>query len=403
MFGDIGHGILMLLAVLYVLYYEQYYLKHDNGEIFGMFFSGRYVILLMAIFSIFVGFMYNETFSMAFDIFGSGYVVLAVNNNGDGGDGGDGGEYETVYQVEKESTYPFGLDPIWKQSTNELSFTNSLKMKMSIIFGVIQMLFGIILSASNHRFFSNNISLINEFIPRILFLTSIFGYMVVAIFYKWGTSYEGQTHCAPNILSMFIDMFLSFGAVNPADDDCEIVGFFEGQDSLQRLLIVIAFISVPWMLFVKPILEAMKHQAPRYDHFEEGESETKRNSRPKAEHHYDFAEEFVHQIIHTIEFVLGAVSNTASYLRLWALSLAHGQLSTVFWEKTMVEVLHEGGNPVLIIAAFMVWLFCTIGVLMIMESLSAFLHALRLHWVEFQGKFYSGTGNKFTPFHFGKV
>ena len=62
----------------------------------------------------------------------------------------------------------------------------------------------------------------------------------------------------------------------------------------------------------------------------------------KAKSHEAFSDIFIHQLIETIEFVLGTVSNTASYLRLWALSLAHSQLAKVFFENTIKSGLQEG-------------------------------------------------------------
>jgi V-type H+-transporting ATPase subunit a len=87
-------------------------------------------------------------------------------------------------------------------------------------------------------------------------------------------------------------------------------------------------------------------------------------------------------VIETIEFVLGSISNTASYLRLWALSLAHGQLAKVFFEKTIGGGI-ESANFIVIFLGWPIFIHITFGVLMCMDLMECFLHALRLQWVEF--------------------
>ena len=113
-------------------------------------------------------------------------------------------------------------------------------------------------------------------------------------------------------------------------------------------------------------------------------------------------------MIETIEFVLGTVSNTASYLRLWALSLAHSQLAGVFLENGLVLAWKSKGEPYtsgtqVVILSFLFWfafMSATFGILMCMDVLECFLHTLRLHWVEFQNKFYKGGGYLYVPFSF---
>nr|XP_048314057.1 V-type proton ATPase 116 kDa subunit a 3 isoform X2 [Myodes glareolus] len=383
MFGDVGHGLLMFLfALAMVLTENRPAVKAAQNEIWQTFFGGRYLLLLMGLFSIYTGFIYNECFSRATTIFPSGWSVAAMANQSGWSD-----KYLSQHPMLTLNPnitgvflgpYPFGIDPIWSLATNHLSFLNSFKMKMSVILGVTHMAFGVFLSIFNHMHFGQAHRLLLETLPELIFLLGLFGYLVFLIVYKWLQVSAASASTAPSILIHFINMFLF--AQSPTNQP-----LFHGQDKDTDKLLASSDASTSENTWSP---DEEKAGIPGDD--EEAE--------------FVPSEVFMHQAIHTIEFCLGCISNTASYLRLWALSLAHAQLSEVLWAMVMRIGLgmgrEMGVTAVVLVPVFAAFAVLTVAILLVMEGLSAFLHALRLHWVEFQNKFYSGTGYKLSPFTF---
>ncbi|CAI5449187.1 unnamed protein product [Caenorhabditis angaria] len=453
MFGDLGHGVIMFMAGLwFVLREKNLIARNIKDEIFTMFFGGRYIILLMGLFSIYAGFIYNDLFAKSFNIFGTSWRNPYNMSEIEGWISGTAEGKEMLVELAPEKSYqhsmgpyPYGVDPIWNIAENKLNFLNSMKMKLSVILGITQMTFGVILSFFNFRHNHSKIDIFTVFIPQMLFMFSIFVYLCVQIILKWlffwtveetifGQVYPGS-HCAPSLLIGLINMFMmkdrSPGFVVGTEkengvwkevDGCYLSQWYPGQGSIEMVLVIIAVLCIPIMLFGKPIafiLEQKKKAKESQGNVSvranvvSDNSEIIINGGSKKEEHKEehggdhhgesFGDVMVHQSIHTIEYVLGCVSHTASYLRLWALSLAHAQLSEVLWHMVFVTGgLGVSGTLgfIAVFVVFFIFFVLTISILVLMEGLSAFLHALRLHWVEFQSKFYLGLGYPFVPFSF---
>uniref|UniRef100_A0A8C1L1N3 V-type proton ATPase subunit a n=1 Tax=Cyprinus carpio TaxID=7962 RepID=A0A8C1L1N3_CYPCA len=423
MFGDFGHGIIMALFALWMVLYENdRKLKKSRNEIWNIFFEGRYIILLMGIFSVYTGLIYNDCFSKSLNLFGSGWNVSAMFVSGVWSPSTL--RSNSFLALDPNVTgvfkgaYPLGIDPIWNLASNRLTFLNSYKMKMSVIIGIIHMTFGVVLGVFNHLHFRRTFNLYLIFIPELLFLLCLFGYLVFMIIYKWLFFTVRDSQTAPSILIHFINMFLMQGDSSQP--------LYPGQTGFQVFLVIVAVLSVPVLLLGKPLYLYWQHKGRNHlsmyrgyqrvrrsseeelslmhaHDMEEGTSlDSHSSSSDSQSEEFDFADVFLHQSIHTIEYCLGCISNTASYLRLWALSLAHAQLSEVLWAMVMRLGLRVDTSVgiVFLVPVFGLFAVLTVSILLVMEGLSAFLHALRLHWVEFQNKFYSGAGIKFVPFAF---
>lgn len=93
------------------------------------------------------------------------------------------------------------------------------------------------------------------------------------------------------------------------------------------------------------------------------------------------------------------VYNLYTHLLSWATGVACSFISDV----TVKDGYDRYDNLIIRLVGLAVFAFATAFILLMMETLSAFLHALRLHWVEFQNKFYHGDGYKFRPFSFASL
>ena len=143
MFGDMGHGSIIACFAIYLILFARSLKK--NPQLKG-FMQARYLLFIMGIMSTWAGLIYNEFFAVPTNIFGSCYDMnqpeMRPNSNQ---------STRTIFWLRLESrcVYPFGQDPVWAASENKLTLVNSIKMKMSVIFGVIHMSFGILVKGTN--------------------------------------------------------------------------------------------------------------------------------------------------------------------------------------------------------------------------------------------------------------
>ena len=438
MYGDIGHGLILFLFALYLCIYNK---DLSKTKLKPILFS-RYFLLLMGFFAAYCGLLYNDFFSIPIDA-GSCYNITGLSK----GSTSERLIIEETNGEKKYCSYRFGLDPVWYIANNELTFINSLKMKLSVILGVIQMILGIILKGLNTLHEKDYSEFIFIFIPQMLMMLILFGYMDFLIFTKWNTEYDCN-FLAPDIKSYLMNIFLKpgklpdFGPIswNVTNKACQqylkidnetvpeniktsydwkLLADRNTMEKVHLAIIIIFIILIIIMLVPKILIENSKNKRKIsmnsiesiniiYQLSEEKQAFQDVLERPKIqkdESSKGLSDIIVSAAIETIEFVLGTVSNTASYLRLWALSLAHSQLASVFFEYTINLVCISNKwyiNAPLLVIVFPAFTGVTILVLLFMDLMECFLHCLRLHWVEFQNKFYRADGYKFRPFCFSQ-
>jgi V-type H+-transporting ATPase subunit a len=196
----------------------------------------------MGFFSFYCGFVYNDYLSINLDLFGSCYEPTLAQEGG-------------AIPRKPDCVYPFGLDPVWGISSNGLTYVNSMKMKIAVIIGVIHMSVGVLLKAFNAVHFRKWMDFFFEFVPQIIFLILLFGYMDFLIIYKWTVDWGLYPADAPSIITTMINLPLGLGKTQDCCGAQPMWGTVgnTSQDSIQLNFLIISLLCIPMMLLPKPL------------------------------------------------------------------------------------------------------------------------------------------------------
>lgn len=135
-----------------------------------------------------------------------------------------------------------------------MQFTNSLKMKLAVILGVVHMMLGLAIKLVNGMKRRNWLEIFTLTIPQIIFMLVTFVYMDYLIILKWSMNYmEEKSKDAPSIISTMIAVFAGFGG----DDDPV---FWKRERAFEHVLVVFAALAIPLMLLGIPIGTYLKRR-----------------------------------------------------------------------------------------------------------------------------------------------
>ena len=307
MFGDIGHG-LILLALSLMLYVAKMK-KLKTNELFNYLIQGSPLLMMCSIAAIIVGFLYGEVFGSHhyYEIVEEaiyGVIGVKIHEVVKGASLSLEGFLSTIAGFRIRIPFPF----------SPIEDTRSMLL-VSIYVAILHISFGLVLG------------LINEIKGR-RYREAILGPGLWIWFY-FGFAYLFLRYKSQLLTVIF-----------------------------QRLDIVGLYIVLPAMVMI--IARSAFHGMDGFGH--------------------------------ALESLIASLSNTISYGRILALALAHSAFSSLLLSFT------ELNGTMMLAVGWAVWTVFTFLLILCFETLLSFIHTLRLHWVEWFLKFYSGSGFEYKPF-----